>query len=238
MTEPELAVNTRSKRAAVLSSAPSRMFDGCDMQKRIRLVRPGPRETMARAELNASNGRRADEARWRALRAHEIAELPTHLESRFSLAAGLLLLVRDRLPAENMYVRRLATDTGEALIGHVLDAEQIATVCTGSRLDGGLVMTSAEAFETVMGRGSAPALANRWRLAQRRVMGADRDEIEGPANSDTALLMRIGCTVKMISWRARAFASGSVVLDRVLERWPLAGTSSWLGADTFDLPSS
>ena len=128
MTEPGLAVSTRSKRAAVLSSAPSRVFDDCDMQKRIRQVRPGSRETMARAELNASNGRRADEARRRALRAHEIAELPTHLESRFSLAAGLLLLVRDRLPAENMCVQRIATDTGEALIGHVLDAEQVVAV--------------------------------------------------------------------------------------------------------------
>ena len=56
----------------------------------------------------------------------EIAELPSHRESRFWLAAGLLLPVWDRLPAENMRVRRLATDSGETLIGRVLDAEQVA----------------------------------------------------------------------------------------------------------------
>ena len=95
-----------------------------------------------------------DEAHWRMLWEQEIAELPTHRESRFWLAAGLLLPVWDRLPAENMRVRRLATDTGEALIGRVLDAEQVAAVRTAFGLDGGLAMTGAEAFEAVMGRGS------------------------------------------------------------------------------------
>ena len=198
------------------------MFDDGGVQERVRLVRPATRETMARAELDASNWRRADEAHWRMLWEQEIAELPTHRESRFWLAAGLLLPVWDRLPAENMRVRRLATDTGEALIGRVLDAEQVAAVRTAFGLDGALAMTGAEAFEAVMGRGSALALANGWRLARRRIMGADRVEIEGPADTDTALLKRIGCTVEIVSWRARAFAAGPEVLDRVLERWPLA----------------
>ena len=220
--KPRLAVNARSKRAAVLLPAPSRMFDDGGVQERVRLVRPATRDTMARAELDASNWRQADEAHWRMLWEHEIAELPTHRESRFWLAAGLLLPVWDRLPAENMRVRRLATDTGEALIGRVLDAEQVQAVRTSFGLDGGLAMTGAEAFEAVMGRGAALALANGWRLARRRIMGADRVEIEGPADTDTALLKRIGCTVEIVSWRARAFAPGAEVLDRVLERWPLA----------------
>ena len=219
---PRLAVNTRSKRAAVLLPAPSRMFDDGGVQERVRLVRPAARDTMARAEFDASNWRRADEAHWRMNWDQEIAELPTHRESRFWLAAGLLLPVWDRLPAENMRVRRLATDTGEALIGRVLDAEQVAAVRTAFGLDGALAMTGAEAFEAVMGRGSALALANGWRLARRRIMGADRIEIEGPADTDTALLKRIGCTVEIVTWRAHAFAPGAEVLDRVLERWPLA----------------
>ena len=220
--KPRLAVNARSKRAAVILPAASRMFDDGGVQERVRLLRPATRETMARAELDASNWRRADEAHWRMLWEQEIAELPTHRESRFWLAAGLLLPIWDRLPAENMRVRRLATDTGETLIGRVLDAEQVAAVRTAFGLDGALALTGAEAFEAVMGRGSALALANGWRLARRRIMGADRVEIEGPADTDTALLKRIGCTVEIVSWRARAFAPGAEVLDRVLERWPLA----------------
>ena len=244
--KPWLSVNTRSKRAVVILPAPSRMFDDGGVQERVRLVRPATRETMAGAELDASNWRRADEAHWRILWEQEITELPTHRESRFWLAAGLLLPVWDRLPAENMRVRRLTTDpgsgpgqvpgsgepapasgpggqaAGESLIGRVLDAEQVAAVRTAFGLDGAIAMTGAEAFEAVMGRGSALALANGWRLARRRIMGADRVEIEGPADTDTALLKRIGCTVEIVSWRARAFAPGAEVLDRVLERWPLA----------------
>ena len=219
---PRLAVNARSKRAAVLLPAPSRMFDDGGVQERVRLVRPATRETMARPELDASNWRPADEAQWRVLWEHEIAELPAHRESRFWLAAGLLLPIWDRLPFENMRVRRLATDDGEALIGRVLDAEQVRAARASFGLDGGPSMTGEEAFEAVMGRGTALPLANGWRLARRRIMGADRVEIEGPADTDVGVLRRIGCTVEIVSYRARAFAPAAQVLDRVLDRWPLA----------------
>ena len=53
-------------------------------------------------------------------------------------------------------------------------------------------------------------------------MSADRVEIDGPADTDTALLKRIGCTVEIVSWRTRVFAPGAGVLDRILDRWPLA----------------
>ena len=219
--KPVLMVNARSKRAAVALPAPSRMFDDGGVQERVRLVRPAVRESMARAELDASNWRRADESTWRTLWEAEIASLPTHRDSRFWLAAGLLLPIWDRLPAENMRVRRLTTDAGEALIGRVLDAEQVRTVRTSFGLDGGFAMTGSEAFEAVMGRGTALALANGWRLARRRIMGADRVEIEGPADGDTDALKRMGCTVEIVSWRARAFAPSAQVLERILERWPL-----------------
>ena len=40
--KPRLAVNARSKRAAVILPAPSRMFDDGGVQERVRLVRPAP----------------------------------------------------------------------------------------------------------------------------------------------------------------------------------------------------
>ena len=184
--KPSLAVNARSKRAAVLLPAPSRMFDDGGVQERVRLVRPATRETMARPELDASNWRRTDEAQWRTLWEHEIAELPSHRESRFWLAAGLLLPIWDRLPFENMRVRRLTTDDGEALIGRVLDAEQVRAARASFGLDGGPAMTGEEAFEAVMGRGTSLPLANGWRLARRCIRGADRVEIEGPPTPTSA----------------------------------------------------
>ena len=217
-----LVVNARSKRAAVAVSAPSRMFDDGGVQERVRLIRPATRETMARAELDASNWRPADEARWRLLWDAEIAGLPSHRESRFWLASGLLLPVWDRLPAENMRVRRLATDDGISLIGRVLDAEQVSAVRVAFGLDGGPAMTGSEAFEAVMERGTALALANGWRLARRRIMGGNRVEIEGPADVDLPALRRMGCTVEIVSWRTRVFAPNADTVERTLERWPLA----------------
>jgi len=219
---PVLMVNNRSDRAAVVLPAPSRMFDDGGVQERVRLLRPAARDSMATAELDASNWRRATEAEWRRLWDGEIAGLPSHRESRFWLATGLLLPVWDRLPSENMRVRRLRTDAGEALIGRVLDAGQVRAVRSAFGLAGGPAMTGAEAFEEVMGRGTALALANGWRLARRRIMGADRVEIEGPTDSDTQALKRMGCTVEIISWRTRVFAPGPSLLERVIQRWPLA----------------
>ncbi len=219
---PVLMVNDRSDRAAVVLPAPSRMFDDGGVQERVRLLRPATRDPMATAELDASNWRKATEAEWRTLWEHEIAGLPSHKESRFWLAAGLLLPVWDRLPSENMRVRRLLTDDGEALIGRVLDAGQVRAVRSAFGLAGSLVMTGAEAFEEVMGRGTALALANGWRLARRRIMGADRVEIEGPTDSDTEVLKRMGCTVEIISWRTRVFVPGPDLLACVIQRWPLA----------------
>ena len=220
--KPRLAVNARSKRAAVILPASSRMIDDGGVQERVRLIRPATGETMARAELDASNWRRADEAQWRRVWDAEIAGLPSHRESRFWLATGLLLPVWDRLPEENMRVRRLTSDDGHSLIGRVLDAEQVRAVRAGFGLDGGPAMTGAEAFEAVMGRGNALSLANGWRLARRRLMGADRIEIEGPADTDMDALKRMGCTVEIVSFRARIFAPNAGALERILDRWPLA----------------
>ena len=95
-----------------------------------------------------------------------------------------------------MRVRRLTSDDGIALIGRVLDAEQVRSVRAGFGLDGGPAMTGAEAFAAVMERGNALSLANGWRLARRRLMGRDRVEIEGPADTDLPALRRMGCTVR------------------------------------------
>ena len=220
--KPRLVVNTRSKRAALLLPAPSRMLDDGGVQERVQLIRPATRERMAQAEFVASNWGHTDERHWRMLWDHEIGELPLHRESRFWLSTGLLLPVWDRLPAENMRVRRLTSDDGVALIGRVLDAEQVRAVRQSFGLDGGPAMTGAEAFEAVMGRGNALALANGWRLARRRLMGADRIEIEGPADTDMDALKRLGCTLEIVSFRARIFAPNAGAMERILDRWPPA----------------
>ena len=59
-----------------------------------------------------------------------------------------------------------ATDTGERLIGRML------RIALG--LGGDVGLTAEEVCEAVLDRGMAFPLANGWRLACRRAMGADR----------------------------------------------------------------
>ena len=217
-------INTRSKRAAVVLPAPSRMFEDGGVEARVRLVRPAAREPMAAEELAASNWEDAGGDRWRALWDAEIEGLPSHTESRLWLVTGLLLPIWDRLPGENMRVRRLATDAGERLLGRVLTPEQAHAFRDAFGLAGGPVMSSAEMHEAILIRGASFDLANGWRLARRRLMGAGRVEIEGPADNDLAALKRMGCTTEIVSWRTRVFVPEYIDLGRILDRWPLANT--------------
>ena len=84
-------------------------------------------------------------------------------------------------------------------------------------------MTGAEAFEEVLERGIMLALANGWRLASWRLMGADRIGIEGPADIDMDPPEHMGCATEIFNWRTRVFAQNAETLARILERWPLAG---------------
>ncbi|MDD9992254.1 MAG: strawberry notch family protein [Rhodospirillales bacterium] len=219
---PRLIVNAQSKRAALVMDAPARTLDDGDVQERVRLVRPAVRETMARAALDASQWRAAGEDRWRTLWDAEIAGLPSHRESRFWLVAGLLLPIWDRLPDESMRVRRLVADDGEHLIGRVLGPAEVSEFRAALGLDGGPGLTAAEVHDEIMVRGASFPLSNGWKLARRRLMGADRIEIEGPADGDTDPLKRMGCVAEIVSWRTRLFAPDRATLERITDRWPIA----------------
>ena len=218
-------INTRSKRAAVVLPAPSRMFEDGGVEARVRLVRPAVREPIATEELAASNWEEAGGDRWHALWDAEIEGLPSHTETRLWLVTGLLLPIWDRLPGENMRVRRLATDAGESLLGRVLTPEQAHAFRDAFGLAGGPVMSPAEMHEAILTRGASFDLANGWRLVRRRLMGAGRVEIEGPADGDLAALKRMGCATEIVSWRTRVFVPEYIDLGRILERWPPAAAN-------------
>ena len=221
-----LLVNGRSGRAAVRLPAPSRMLDDGGVQKRVRLLRPATRDTLAEDALTASHWREADETEWRTLWDTEVESLPTHTESRLWLVTGLLLPAWDRLPKEDLRVRRLSTDDGKALIGRVLNPEQAVALRGSFGLGAGPQPTAAEVHEALTRRGARFGLANGWRLVRRRFMGTDRIEVEGPVDTDLPVLKRLGCVTEIVSWRTRVFAPGADVIGRLLERYPLAGANA------------
>ena len=224
--ETRLMTNERSHRATLVLPHASRMLEDGGVEDRVRLVRPAAREAMARAELDASTWREADEEQWRMLWQAEIDGLPSHTESRFWLVTGLLLPIWDRVPDRNMRVRRLTADSGEHMIGRVLGPAEAVEFRNALGLAGGPGLTPAELFGEIMDRGAAFPLATggdrTWRLARRSLMGASRLEIEGPADGDVGTLKRMGCASEIVSWRTRVFVPDADVLERVVARYPLA----------------
>ena len=216
-----LMANPRSDRAALVVPAPARMLDDGGVEDRVRLVRPAARDTMAGEALAASNWQEAAPERWRALWEAELEALPAHTESRLWLVSGLLLPLWDRLPTDSVRVRTLATDAGERLIGRTLGAAQARMLRIALGLGGDAGLTAEEVREAVLERGAAFPLANGWRLARRRAMGADRIEVEGPTDTDLPALKRLGCATEIVSWRTRVFVPRAAVLERLLDRWPL-----------------
>ena len=214
--------NRRSGRIALVHDAPSRMFEDGAIDPRVRMVRPSSRETMSHYAADASSWHDVDEAQWRALWDAEVAGLPAHTESRMRLVTGLLLPLWDRLPPENMRVRRLTADDGHALIGRTVTAEQAIAFRAACGLDGGPEIAPAGMHAAILARGESFLLANGWRIARRAIAFADRIEVEGPADTDLPALKRLGCVAEVVSWKARVFVPGADVLERLIERYPIA----------------
>ena len=193
-------INTRSKRAAVVLPAPSRMFEDGGVEARVRLARPAAASPWPRPSLPPRTGRRQAGiagARCGMRRSKGCPATPnpacgwspaccspsgTGCRARTCGCAGLRptpgtparpgphARAGARLPRRLRAGRRTGHEFGRDARG---DPDPRAS------------------FD----------LANGWRLARRRLMGAGRVEIEGPADGDLAALKRLGCTTEIVSWR-------------------------------------
>ena len=76
-------------------------------------------------------------------------------------------------------------------------------------------------YEALTRRGAPFRLANGWRHVRRRVMGAQRIEVERSVDTDLPVLKRLGCVTEIVAWRTRVFVPSADVVRRLLERYPL-----------------
>ena len=219
--DSRLLVNRKSNRAAIMARTTSIIDDNGAVKPRIALIRPDGRDAMTLSDFSKSTWDSTDQAEWRAVWETEIDSLPPWRERRFWLATGMLLSIWDKLPEDNLKVRRLTTDAGVPLIGRVLDANQTTKVRAAFGLDGGPAIEPEELFSAIIDGGASYTLHNGWRLSRRSIAGEQRVELAGPINTDLSTLSRMGLVTEIISYRARIFLPSVDVLRSVVEKWPL-----------------
>jgi hypothetical protein len=221
-TRARLLVNARSGRAAVQMPAPSLMLDDGEIERRVRLVRPMERGSIALHAIDDSQwheaGRDAFTAAWQ----DEVAAVPEFATSSFHIVTGLLLPIWRRLPQDSSRVYRLQTDAGERVIGRLVSPAWIAqTVDTEVPS-----ILPDDAWNALLDGKTGLELADGLELRRAKVMGEHRVELAGFTDGMVDRLKAMGLTSEIISWRLRLFvpvaATGPAILAALMERHPLA----------------
>ena len=217
-----LLVNAKSHRAAVQAPAPSLVLDDGEVERRIRLVRPMERVSLAAAMLPATSWEEADEHAFAAAWQAELAELPEFSESTMYVVTGLLLPIWRRLPDEGCRVYRLQTDDGERVIGRQVSPAWVAQA-VGSDAP---MLPAADAWTAVLADGATLHLADGLTVRRATVMNASRVELAGFSDGMVDRLKAMGLASEIIAWKLRLFvptgAQGPAILAVLLDRHPLA----------------
>ncbi len=217
----KLLVNSQSGRAAVQVPSPSVMLDDGEVERRIRLIRPMERPSMALAMMPQTHWQEADRETFARAWSAELADVPEFTDSQIHIVAGLLLPIWKRLPNESSRVYRLQTDAGERIVGRKVSAAWAAIA-----LETGPKNLSPEgAFGALIEGKTILDLSEGLQLRRVRVMGVNRIELTGFTDMMRDRLRAYGLFGEIISWKLRMFvptdASGAEVLGKVLERYPL-----------------
>jgi hypothetical protein len=216
-----LLVNTQSGRPAVLVPAPSLMLDDGQVERRVRLIRPMERPSIAVDALARTQWERAERDRFAEAWEAEIAETPPYTERRIHIVTGLLLPIWRRLPNECCRVYRLQTDDGERVIGRLVSPAWVAQAVEETP-----ALSPDQAWTAVLDGRTALELADALQLRRVRVMGEYRVELLGFSDGMVDRLKAMGLASEIIAWRLRLFVpvgdGGPAILAALIERHPLA----------------
>ena len=218
-----LCWNKASKRVAIMVSAPAFMDEDGVPILRVDLIRPMGSDLMEMTEYVKSNWVETNDARFEALWAEEVDTVPEFSTSNITLISGLLLPIWDRLPADNMRIYRLETDTGERALGRLVTQQQMIDVYARLGLDCDITLSASEVLKSVMDQRNSLSLINGIQLRRSLVMGKPRLELSGVEASSLAEFKAMGCFTEMIQCKTRLFVpSGDTnVLERLLAKHPV-----------------
>jgi predicted RNA methylase len=215
-----LLLNAKSHRAAVQVPASSVMLDDGTIERRVRLVRPLERPSMAADMLQATAWQPAAEQTFALAWDAELAQLPEFRESTLHVVTGLLLPIWRQLPDDRGRVYRLQTDAGERVIGRQVSQAWVAAASAATP-----EISPDDAFTGLMSGRMILHLADGLQLRRARIMNAQRIELTGFTNAMRDRLTAYGLFHEIISWTLRMFVptdnTGADVIAKVMARYPL-----------------
>jgi hypothetical protein len=224
-----LLLNGKSHHAALQVPAPSLMLDDGSVERRVRLVRPLERPSIAVDALAATAWRPTDPEPFALAWEAELAQLPEFRESTLHVVTGLLLPIWRQLPNDGGRVYRLQTDDGERVIGRQVSPAWVAAACATVP-----EITPEDAFASLMSGHMVLHLADGLQLRRVRVMHVHRIELIGFTDAMRDRLSAYGLFHEIIAWKLRLFVPtdghGIEVLAKVLERYPLQRIAEREGA--------
>jgi hypothetical protein len=205
------------------------MLDDGSVERRVRLVRPLERPSIAVDALAATAWRPTDPEAFAPAWEAELAQLPEFRESTLHVVTGLLLPIWRQLPDDGGRVYRLQTDEGERVIGRQVSPAWVAAACATVP-----EITPEDAFAGLMNGRMVLHLADGLQLRRVRVMHVHRIELIGFTDAMRDRLTAYGLFHEIIAWKLRMFVPtderGIEVLAKVLERYPLQRIAEREGA--------
>ncbi len=218
-------VNAKTGRAGLLGRAPSHTDEDGSVTAQVRIVRPLGRRIIAKDAFEASHWREAEIDAFRDAWSAELASLPEFSEQTLNIVTGLLLPIWDRLPGEEMRVYRLVTDAGERIVGRLIEPGRLAQTRQQLNLGAGSDLSPSDAWAALLEGGTRLDLTGGLQLRRVRVMGANRIELSGFAQSALAGLKALGLTSEVIAWKTRLFipvaSHGPAILAALVEGHPI-----------------
>ena len=112
------------------------------------------------------------------------------------------------------------------MIGRLVTPEALAAFYQAIGAEGAPTLSSDEAWDAVLERGSVLELAGEMQIRRALVMQAHRVELTGYPDGALAQLKALGLISEIIAWRTRLFVPtgedrGPAILGALLDRYPL-----------------
>ena len=216
-----LLINARSRRAAVQVPTTGVMREDGSVERRVRLIRPMEQSALPIASMAETHWCQADPDTFATAWLDELAAVPAYTDSTIHIVSGLLLPIWKRLPTDSTRVYRLRIDSGERIVGRKVSAAWAATAIQS----GGTGLSPGDAFNALTEGRIVLELADRHQLRRARVMGTNRIELTGFADTTRDRLKADGLFAEIISWKLRLFvptdANGPAILTKLFDRFPI-----------------